>query len=205
MYLIINEDNLSCNFKICLYIHLLVLFKANIIKMSLLFIFNIQFIMRSFPILKKRRTSHADVPGDAKSGDGVSVKSDEYLRGSHEELIPGKSGSTNDPKWTYRDEKIIEKSTFASANEAKALDVLNTIIDINIDNEECITAQPPVCENVREGKWRPLHVRHKNESNVAVVINKAKETEPDKAPCRTLSDYDNFQIYVPEPEPSDPD
>nr|XP_034332771.1 uncharacterized protein LOC105332671 isoform X5 [Crassostrea gigas] len=153
----------------------------------------------------KRRTSHADVPGDAKSGDGVSVKSDEYLRGSHEGLIPGKSGSTNDPKWTYRDEKIIEKSTFASANEAKALDVLNTIIDINIDNEECITAQPPVCENVREGKWRPLHVRHKNESNVAVVINKAKETEPDKAPCRTLSDYDNFQIYVPEPEPSDPD
>uniref|UniRef100_K1PF34 Tyrosine-protein kinase ephrin type A/B receptor-like domain-containing protein n=1 Tax=Magallana gigas TaxID=29159 RepID=K1PF34_MAGGI len=153
----------------------------------------------------KRRTSHADVPGDAKSGDGVSVKSDEYLRGSHEELIPGKSGSTNDPKWTYRDEQLIEKSTFASANEAKALDVLNTIIDINIDNEECITAQPPVCENVREGKWRPLHVRHKNESNVAVVINKAKETEPDKAPCRTLSDYDNFQIYVPEPEPSDPD
>lgn len=202
MYLIINEDNLFCNFKICLYIHLLVLFKANIIKMSLLFIFNIQFIMRSFPILQKRRTSHADVSSDAKSGDGVSVKSDEYLRRSHEELIPSKSSSTNDPNWTYQDEKI-EKSTFASANEAKALDVLNTIIDINIDNEECITAQPPVFENVREGKWRPL--RHKNESNVADVINKAKETEPDKAPCRTLSDYDNFQIYVPEPEMSDPD
>ncbi|XP_065928632.1 uncharacterized protein [Magallana gigas] len=150
----------------------------------------------------KRRTSHADVSSDAKSGDGVSVKSDEYLRRSHEELIPSKSSSTNDPNWTYQDEKI-EKSTFASANEAKALDVLNTIIDINIDNEECITAQPPVFENVREGKWRPL--RHKNESNVAVVINKAKETEPDKAPCRTLSDYDNFQIYVPEPEMSDPD
>lgn len=202
MYLIINKDNLFCNFKICLYIHLLVLFKANIIKMSLLFIFNIQFIMRSFPILQKRRTFHADVSDDAKSADGASVKSDEYLRGSHEELIPSKSSSTNDPNWTYQDEKI-EKSTFARANEAKALDVLNTIIDINIDNEECITAQPPVFENVREEKWRPL--RHKNESNVADVINKAKETEPDKAPCRTLSDYDNFQIYVPEPEMSDPD
>lgn len=147
----------------------------------------------------KRRTFHSDGSGDANSADDMSVQSDEYLRRSREELIQSKS-STNDLYWTNQDDKI-EKST--RVNEAKALDVLNTIIDINIDNEECIIAQPPVFENVREGKWRPL--RHKNESNVADVINKAKETEPDRTPCRTLSDYDNFQIYVPEPELSDPD
>lgn len=155
--------------------------------------FNIQLIIHSFPIVQKRRTFHSDGSGDANSADDMSVQSDEYLRRSREELIQSKS-STNDPYWTNQDDKI-EKSTFASVNEAKALDVLN---------EKCITAQPPVFENVREGKWRPL--RHKYESsNVADVINKAKETEPDRTPCRTLSDYDNFQIYVPEPELSDPD
>lgn len=56
------------------------------------------------------------------------------------------------------------------------MDTLHTIIDINIGNEECITAQPPVFNmNVREGKWRSL--RQKNEINVADVMNMAKETE----------------------------
>lgn len=101
-----------------------------------------------FFILQKRRIFYVDVLGDVKLGDGVLVKLDEYFRGSYEELILGKSGFINDLKWIYWDEKIIEKFIFVSVNEVKVLDVFNIIIDINIDNEECIIVQLFVFENV---------------------------------------------------------
>lgn len=112
-------------------------------------------------------------------------------------MIPEPKSSNGDLNWSYSDKKI-EKSTFASENETKALDVLKTIININIDNDECITAEPQVANmDEREGKWRRL--RAKNDQSVSEgVLDKTEETVTQEPPTRSLSDYDNFQIYVPE-------
>ncbi|XP_061177250.1 uncharacterized protein LOC133185983 [Saccostrea echinata] len=143
----------------------------------------------------KRRTSHSDVSGSDKMQDDQSVITNENLTRSQEKLIPEKGDSR--PEFGTYSDKNIERSTFTSTNETKALDVLKDIIDINIDNEECISSSPNMTNiQVRKGKWRPI--RRLNRENVSDVNFEEKKIEKPEPLHRTLSDYDNFQISMPE-------
>ncbi|XP_048767079.2 uncharacterized protein LOC125674083 isoform X2 [Ostrea edulis] len=141
----------------------------------------------------KRKTSHSDVSSSKTSPDEHSVKSDEYLRRSRELLISEKSESKLE-FGTYTN-KNIERSTFTSANESKGLDVLDDIIDIEIDNDEHITTAPNMTNMyVREGKWKP---KRKHENVTEVSCNDRENDKPGLL-CRSLSDYDKVQVYLPE-------
>jgi hypothetical protein len=144
-------------------------------------------------VFQKRKTSHSDASGSKISPDGHSVQSDEYLRRSQEMLISDKSES-HLSFGSYTNENI-ERSTFTSANETRGLDVLNDIIDIKIDNDEFIAMAPNMTNMcVREGKWKP---KRKHEPVSGTNLEDREKDKP--APlCRSLSDHDKVQVYLPE-------